>query len=1477
MARTTICSGSRLLFYQQSDVSPSGPIVIVYPPCLNVTSTAFGQLDRSRSYAGAARPRSPWLSASAQADSELRDGYGHKARFPMSAVTTTRDGPLGLLGFSAPPRTISVQQAPKPAFYGHARSMERQVGRIVLKIGCYYMVGIWRAALALLRFAASLLAANRSRLVVLVAGSTAVALAASSIAIASVVSFATVRQTVAAGWRGPYDILVRPADAPTLSLDELRVVPINYLGSRTSGITRDDWQRILAIPGVEVAAPVASLGWIKPDDATVEVALRQPAADEILRIDIETTLTGQRLVSTAFVAIDPATGFPSLFAGGNDTAVGGGSLQVTVGLLPSAWGLVVGIDPIEENKLVGLESYVIDSYLDRGVGHVQDEAFGAPAVAVPVITAGGQALPGTASVTVHRLTGVDPVAIAEAIAQRNADALKENRSFLTADEMLALIEQQTAGARAEALVSVSRPLSELVEPLRSSSVRVDEAGNFDRTGEGGFGAAFGRNAVLIPEPAPYQVMDGQGLRLQAKGSWSEDVAPAIAAIQPPNFVDLGTDLGGTLKIDDPIFRPLRVEQPPLFVLQAIGTYDLQRLSALYNTVVNYAPLGIYADAPRRLIETPDGRAVDELLPTSLNPGGLNPLPPVGLTNLEAVEALRGAHFIDAVRVRVAGIAGYSPAAVQKIEDVAAAISARTGLDVVVVAGSSPVDLQVQVPGLGTIAERWTTLGEAPRIESAVGGFSGILLWAAALVVGLYLLTFGLFLVGDQAAELGVLRLIGWRRRDAAALLVSQAAVLGIVAGVVGCLLTLLVAKAMTLEVSPAALAAVGIGSVLAHLAAAGVVGAWVLRRRASDSLRGTPTHAISYLHPRGTLSLAVANALDSRIRMIGLTVALALAVTLAVFVIGLQVGLQGRLRTTLLGQLVAVRVGPYHVLAAAGAMFAAGAMATDSAVLAVERRLALLGLLRAVGWRARELHRLIRFEVGVPATLGGVLAAGATVVSLAAFDVPPLAVILLAIIALLVALGVGILASQPAAELATRVSPGVALRAEGASAMVPGFTGRAALISVGTFATLAVAASIAWGVIQPPGIPPGAVVPAITPVPPSQSEARVREDIATIAAQPDRRVGTEALSAAQAFVRRRLEEAGYRVSELRFLARTPMLMDRQGSRIDPEQELSSLFAVSLAYDLAIPESGEVSFRDLTYVDATSGAPPGDACPRGLVVLRIGRSVIEYGGAAAAPEFEDRCRGQTAAVLAITAPDGDWQQAPSILGEIRFPVCAHLIAEPMQQPAGNRTPWLVAALDSVGPGATLSAAPSAVALEVGRLAAQHSVAVRLAFVVEQDGAAASVLVRHLAALTPDAPVLTLGPMGGPLATTLGSTDIPAQLDPAAITAGLLATVRADAEAAAWVTLAEQQSRLPTSAEWLTALASKTGLTPTGTVGLNVFALSAGINAAILGQDPTPVGAVQSIAGTPTDTVEQVDVAAMAALAERIAAALTGAAP
>jgi hypothetical protein len=92
--------------------------------------------------------------------------------------------------------------------------------------------------LGVARTAGRLLWANPGRLIVLVAGAISVALATSGIVLAASTSLVMVRQTVDAGWRGTYDLLVRPADAPSFTLGGHDLVPLDYLGLRTSGITR---------------------------------------------------------------------------------------------------------------------------------------------------------------------------------------------------------------------------------------------------------------------------------------------------------------------------------------------------------------------------------------------------------------------------------------------------------------------------------------------------------------------------------------------------------------------------------------------------------------------------------------------------------------------------------------------------------------------------------------------------------------------------------------------------------------------------------------------------------------------------------------------------------------------------------------------------------------------------------------------------------------------------------------------------------------------------------------------------------------------------------------------------------------------------------------------------------------------------------------------------------------------------------------
>jgi hypothetical protein len=225
-----------------------------------------------------------------------------------------------------------------------------------------------------------------------------------------------------------------------------------------------------------------------------------------------------------------------------------------------------------------------------------------------------------------------------------------------------------------------------------------------------------------------------------------------------------------------------------------------------------------------------------------------------------------------------------------------------------------------------------------------------------------------------------------------------------------------------------------------------------------------------------------------------------------------------------------------------------------------------------------------------------------------------------------------------------------------------------------------------------------------------------------IAAHPDRQVGSAALDEAQSYVEGELRAQGSRVEQIPFLSRTLRLFGEDGAPIDLEAQLTSLFPVALAYDPSLLSQPSVAFTQIAYVDAVEGQIPSVDCVSGAVFIRVGRTLTEYAHADFGMRLLMRCPGSTQAVFVVTAPDRDWQSARAIIRSIEIPVAHHVIGEPISG-LSNNTPWIVAPLDSSGPGATQSAAPSAVAVQIARLAKARGVAIRFAFVINSEGSAA----------------------------------------------------------------------------------------------------------------------------------------------------------
>jgi len=377
----------------------------------------------------------------------------------------------------------------------------------------------------------------------------------------------------------------------------------------------------------------------------------------------------------------------------------------------------------------------------------------------------------------------------------------------------------------------------------------------------------------------------------------------------------------------------------------------------------------------------------------LYPASFIPGPPLALTNIASARFFRGDNCIDAIRVRVAGIDRYSPENVKKVEAVAAAIIKATGLHVDIVAGSSPQNVLVYIPGspdgkvapLGYVEEQWTTLGAAANISSGIDSASVLMLGATGLAGLLYLISQSLLSTLSRRRELALLQAVGWRRRDVGGLVVGEAAILGLLGGLAAVGLAFAIAAGLGLAAPPEQAVAVGAVVFGLYLLASLGPAAWVVRQPVAELLqRGEVALPVgSQQQPRGErlfssgvgwrgLALfAWRNLSRRRLRAVLAASGVAIATTLLMLLTASLVALSGTLRVTLLGQFVGLQVQPYHYIMVASALIVSILTVADHLAVGVLERRHELALLQAVGWRAGAVRLSLLLEGLWLGLLGG--------------------------------------------------------------------------------------------------------------------------------------------------------------------------------------------------------------------------------------------------------------------------------------------------------------------------------------------------------------------------------------------------------------------------------------------------------------------------------------------------------------------------
>jgi len=820
---------------------------------------------------------------------------------------------------------------------------------------------------------------------------------------------------VSANFSPAYDILVRPKGARSGVEGKTGTVAPDFLSGIYGGITMAQWHRIERIPGVQVAAPIAMAAY---EQLQADIFVPVPASAlkgsgrQLYRISTTWVSDGGASRVTqppSYLYVTPrrlksgsgnGLGIPASDGTGTGCVVGDGSL-LAPGTNPfgtlaqstaSCWSrvnqydvagashteagyyvtwnipvLIAAIDPDAEAKLDALnEALVSGSYLKENEGLYQKTTGGVTHLGVPVLASSNSGMDEYAQTTLQQLTAPSAMPDMDA-AWASAQVSVPGRTVATV--------RSTAQQVYSAVLRNPPTVQVITRGLTPSGLATGTpiAGNWSvgplhyrRTAGGALVVRQVTNPAwvtwYIGYPYPVSMDNAES---QYRTVTSHQPAPkSIASNEEPSTLTL-------IKITG-VFDPARMKV--FSALSEVPLGDYQPVAA--------APANA---ATRRALQ---GRA---LLPNQ-NIGGLVSQPVNLITTLSALPQLEHTHRftgipaadpISVIRVRVAGVTGAGALSRERINAVAQQIEQRTGLDVDVVAGSSPSPVTIDVPAgkFGqpplTLTQNWVKEGVAVLILKAVDKTSVALYILILVVCVLFVGNAATAAVRGRRRELGVLASLGWRRSRLFATVLGELAGIGLAAGLLAAAIAIPISAALGLDAAPLrTLLAVPVAIAVAVVA--GLAPAWLAARADPVSSVRPPVLAVRRARQPGSITaLAALNVTRTPGRTAIGVVSLAVGIAAVTMLTAVTFAFRGVVVGSLLGDAVAVQVRSVDYVAAA-ATVALGVLAVaDVVFLNITERAAELATIRSFGWRDTALARLVITEgaiIGVTGSLAGAAA-----------------------------------------------------------------------------------------------------------------------------------------------------------------------------------------------------------------------------------------------------------------------------------------------------------------------------------------------------------------------------------------------------------------------------------------------------------------------------------------------------------------------
>ena len=847
---------------------------------------------------------------------------------------------------------------------------------------------------------------------------------------------------VSANFAPAYDILVRPRGSRTALESKTGTVQPDFLSGIYGGITMAQWHQIEQVPGVQVAAPIAMAGyaqlqadifepvpaaalagsgrqlyrssttWVSDDGAT-RVA-QPPSYLYVTPLRVTGNIQGQRSTDGTGPGCEPGgvakpPGANPFGAAAQSYSLcwsrvnhynfppGSGASSTEAGYWVT-WTipvLIAAIDPDAEAKLDGLNKALVSG------GYLKENE-GGSGPTLPVLASSTSGMTEYAQTTLQQLTAPSVMPNMNA-AWAGAQASAAGRTVTT----VRTTAQQAYNDVLEGLVTVSG---------------VTQSGAFTGTPVDGYWSIGPVDYQRTKAGAltPRQVVNGPS-------AWYTGSAASVPMDDEDSQYRTVTSHVNVFAQTSQSFGA------DLALIKVAGVFDPARIKSF--DPLSQVPLGDYQPVAAAPANAASSRALagNDLLP-SQNLGGLVSQPVNLITTLSALPALENsqpytdvnaADPISVIRVKVAGVTGAGALSRERIDAVAQQIEQRTGLDVDVVAGSSPSPVTIEVPAgkFGqpplTLSQDWVKEGVAVAILKAVDKTSVALYILILVVCVLFVGNAATAAVRGRRRELGVLAAVGWRRSRLFATVLGELAGIGLAAGLLAAAISVPISAALGLDASPGwALLAVPVAIVVAVVA--GLAPAWAAARADPVSSVRPPVLAARRGHqPGGITALAALNVTRTPGRTAIGVVSLAVGIAALTMLTAVSFAFRGVVVGSLLGDAVAVQVRSVDYIAA-GATVTLGVLAVaDVVFLNIRERAAELATIRSFGWRDAALARLVITEGAIIGVAGSLIGAAAGLAA-AAWFAGQLPVRLLAIAAAAVVAGIVITAAAallPAALL----------------------------------------------------------------------------------------------------------------------------------------------------------------------------------------------------------------------------------------------------------------------------------------------------------------------------------------------------------------------------------------------------------------------------------------------------------------------------